>query len=599
MPSRILKIGMALLAVMILIPLLSISISDIYARSQEFTVDQLVQRLAGYGYTAWASGEGDVIIAGDLDVQGGDTNIGDRVLADTGSQLTIDGIAVPRTATIVVAASGAPAAIIAQADYVVTGTSDDEINAAYGLLSAGDSLCLMGDDFTIAAALELDTAGTAIYAMPGTTITLANGLNDNGIEVTADNVHIYGFNIDGNYSGVAGCNYVMLVDSVSGFYSDRLTITDAYQEALALKSVSDSAVENFCASGSGDDAIAMWDCHQIQINGTNIDLGRSAVGTSSCIEIEDDVVQASSDGITIDGLTANNPSSHTSGYGVNIVVNNDYPMKDVTISNSNFNDLPMAITSYGGTADATKWNEAIIIDNCTFRECGYTASSFPTIYMRYSIGCAVLDSTIIDSKEHGIYFRTAGTDNKVCDTFISGSTRSGIYNRDVSRSTISNNTVKNNDQSQGGYVAINLRDSSYNIVDDNQCYDDQGTPTQDYGVLEQGTSDDNSIQDNIFSGNTIAQMLYIGSNNIVRDNIGFTTENSGTDTVASGTTSKVVTHGLDITPDLNKLKIVGLEDPTSSVGTIWCSNATSTQFTVNVENDPGASNWDFGWSYAD
>jgi len=73
------------------------------------------------------------------------------------------------------------------------------------------------------------------------------------------------------------------------------------------------------------------------------------------------------------------------------------------------------------------------------------------------------------------------------------------------------------------------------------------------------------------------------------------TKNSGSDTIANGTTSKVVAHGLLVTPSAEHFSIIGKENPTNDVGTIWVDTIGATNFTVNVENDPGASNWDFGW----
>jgi hypothetical protein len=88
-------------------------------------------------------------------------------------------------------------------------------------------------------------------------------------------------------------------------------------------------------------------------------------------------------------------------------------------------------------------------------------------------------------------------------------------------------------------------------------------------------------------------------NDTVQFNQGWITEASGNSTITNGTTSIVVTHGLSVTPTLHNVRIVGLEDPTNSTGNIWASAATASNFTVNVENDPGASNWDFGWSYTE
>ena len=74
-------------------------------------------------------------------------------------------------------------------------------------------------------------------------------------------------------------------------------------------------------------------------------------------------------------------------------------------------------------------------------------------------------------------------------------------------------------------------------------------------------------------------------------------ENSGTDTIPSGgpPASKVVAHGLPYTPTLDQIIITLGENPTNTPGAIWVDTIGAANFTVNCENDPGASNLDFGW----
>lgn len=120
-------------------------------------------------------------------------------------------------------------------------------------------------------------------------------------------------------------------------------------------------------------------------------------------------------------------------------------------------------------------------------------------------------------------------------------------------------------------------------------------------IREEGTggSGDNIITDNSVTwgtfGPTVALIESGGTNTIVRNNIGWKTDNSGTATVANATTSIAVTHGLDITPGLGVISVT----PTNNLGTatkFWISNATNTQFTINVDADPGASTATFAWS---
>ena len=85
-------------------------------------------------------------------------------------------------------------------------------------------------------------------------------------------------------------------------------------------------------------------------------------------------------------------------------------------------------------------------------------------------------------------------------------------------------------------------------------------------------------------------------NYTIRDNENMiVTENSGTAIITSGSTSVVVAHGLDVTPNVGHFSIIGAEDPTNTIGAIWVDTVGAANFTVNVENDPGASHWTFGW----
>jgi hypothetical protein len=82
---------------------------------------------------------------------------------------------------------------------------------------------------------------------------------------------------------------------------------------------------------------------------------------------------------------------------------------------------------------------------------------------------------------------------------------------------------------------------------------------------------------------------------MIRDNIGYITEANGTATVAAATTSIVVTHGLSVTPALKDIQVT----PNNSMNAatkFWVSGPTATQFTINVDQSPGAaSTATFAW----
>jgi hypothetical protein len=79
----------------------------------------------------------------------------------------------------------------------------------------------------------------------------------------------------------------------------------------------------------------------------------------------------------------------------------------------------------------------------------------------------------------------------------------------------------------------------------------------------------------------------------VINSVDMVTANSGTATVLSGSTNVTVSHGLDITPTI--VLVTPSENATNPVTFWWASNITATQFDINVDADPGASNLNFYW----
>lgn len=113
-----------------------------------------------------------------------------------------------------------------------------------------------------------------------------------------------------------------------------------------------------------------------------------------------------------------------------------------------------------------------------------------------------------------------------------------------------------------------------------------------------GGGGDNVITSNTMAANaaaTVALLESAGTNTIVRNNIGWATESAGTATVANGTTTIAVNHGLSTTPALANISVT----PTNNLGTatkFWISGAGATQFTINVDVDPGATTATFAWN---
>lgn len=113
--------------------------------------------------------------------------------------------------------------------------------------------------------------------------------------------------------------------------------------------------------------------------------------------------------------------------------------------------------------------------------------------------------------------------------------------------------------------------------------DNGGSPRYDFWTFE---------GNNVRNGGTISVSK---GNNIIRNNIGYITEASGTGSIASGATTATVTHGLAVTPTLDDISITFGEQGTNDYGRFWVDTIGATTFQVNVSADPGASNLDFGW----
>ncbi len=131
----------------------------------------------------------------------------------------------------------------------------------------------------------------------------------------------------------------------------------------------------------------------------------------------------------------------------------------------------------------------------------------------------------------------------------------------------------------GNYVkGVNIRDNYFGIV-----------PSTGNIIITGGTGVSNILAtENYFN---VAPTL--AANVIARHNVGYVTENSGASSIDSGQTTKVVAHGLGVTPTV--INIAFREQGTSDFGRWWVDTIGATNFTLNVSADPGVSNLDFAW----
>lgn len=122
------------------------------------------------------------------------------------------------------------------------------------------------------------------------------------------------------------------------------------------------------------------------------------------------------------------------------------------------------------------------------------------------------------------------------------------------------------------------------------------------GATVIGNRFSNSVQTGLSCLRSFFQSSYVYD---FRDNVcetanpmGVTFEAVGTGSIASGATSATITHTLSRTPAASNFTIQFTENPTNDNGNVWLSSIGSATATLNVRNDPGASNLDFGWRVA-
>ena len=165
--------------------------------------------------------------------------------------------------------------------------------------------------------------------------------------------------------------------------------------------------------------------------------------------------------------------------------------------------------------------------------------------------------------------------------FLSGTNADLIFSGNViSRSNQSASTKSNLD---GNAIGVQI---TGNMFRDNAA--------SEYGIVSAG-SGWNIVANDLEASGVSGPLNDGASSSIIRNNRGYITETNGSSVITSGNTSVVVAHGLDITPASEHITITGKENPTNDIGNIWVSTFDATNFTVNVRNDPGVTNWNFGW----
>lgn len=255
---------------------------------------------------------------------------------------------------------------------------------------------------------------------------------------------------------------------------------------------------------------------------------------------------------------------------------------DVTITGNTVHDCGNAGIELQAILDAegSKYTESVTVTGNTVYKCCQSAPlvSPPQGFGGIEVGKSTASKGVVIANNTSVANGTASI------------AAAGIYVYECPNSVITGNLCKNNNGP--GIDATSIQNT---VIIGNRCLDNQAVKTQTYGLKTFGSGSGTLIAHNNFAGNlTGAVSNGFSTAPTWHGNVGFASEANGTATIASGTTSIVVTHGLGITPALKDIRVT----PTNNLGSaakFWVSSPTSTQFTINVNVDPGATTATFAW----
>jgi len=266
------------------------------------------------------------------------------------------------------------------------------------------------------------------------------------------------------------------------------------------------------------------------------------------------------------------------------------------INNDSATDQP---TACRGIYNSGESNRTHIINNVIRGFQGHdNYGGYGIFFMNDNHDCDISGNTISDC-DVGIMGDVTGTegliDFNIHDNNIHVD-KSPIWVEYPTRLNIINNNIY---AGQSWSYGIDVRyGDGINIIGNTINYCTHGRILGSVNVLYannrgQTTVSFSDSSDVIVIGNEVSNIVALPSTSIVRHNRGFTTENSGTATLASGTTFIAVNHGLNVTPAAGDIVVTPIED-WGNMTKFWIGGYTSTQFTIYADQNPG-QDVDFAW----
>jgi parallel beta-helix repeat protein len=159
---------------------------------------------------------------------------------------------------------------------------------------------------------------------------------------------------------------------------------------------------------------------------------------------------------------------------------------------------------------------------------------------------------------------------------------------------ISDNILRDNDFFDATlFDGINVA-GGLNQIKNNTCRTTTGGASKQRFGINIASGSGNVVTENLLDSNKSAELSDSGTNTVIKRNTGFVTESKASATITIGNTLVIVNHGLSITPESGSIQLTFVTN-TAAIKT-WISAVTSTQFTINVDQDPTSSNQGIWWN---
>lgn len=296
---------------------------------------------------------------------------------------------------------------------------------------------------------------------------------------TASDIHLQDLEITGvvnNESGSAGIYVLQSTDvhleRIKGHGNDRTAVL--FWES-SQSGISDSDL--YDNEGSGVSSYMSPECYYRNLRAW--DNGYSNVSVNGERSLVSDIL---THGSLMSGLNIGHDGQPTDDTQVSNVISYGNTLDGITIVGS------ARVRVVGGAVYGN-------VRNNIFVTTGSSAAQLLGVTSRDSAG------------GQGIYLN-AGSDHQVLGCAVHGNYAAGIYT--TTKARLVGNSIYNNDQGAVGSAGVTVAGAVDCLITGNEIFDDQGVPTQEYGLWISGGSD-HRVSNNRMHGNVTQDLRATGS----------------------------------------------------------------------------------------